>query len=212
MGDEPTTKERLIEAASVIFAEKGYRHATVAEICQAAGANIAAVNYHFGDKANLYKEVWDYLSKAGEARFPIPESHEEVGAEEWLRLFLRSRLRRIFADGSAGLFPKLIYREMSECTPQHDLLARTYLKPNIVRVEQAIRDFMGTAIDEIRLALLTHNFMGIQISLNMGYQKFRNHPAHLIRFGSITDSEPYIRQIETFALGGLKEVRRGLTS
>ena len=52
------TKERLLKAASEIFAEKGFRDATVAEICEAAEANIAAVNYHFGNKETLYDEVW----------------------------------------------------------------------------------------------------------------------------------------------------------
>ena len=52
------TRERLLLTASMIFAEKGYHEATIAEICQQAETNIAAVNYHFQDKENLYLQAW----------------------------------------------------------------------------------------------------------------------------------------------------------
>jgi AcrR family transcriptional regulator len=211
MHENQTTKDRLIEAAGLIFAEKGYRQATIAEISEAAEANIAAVNYHFGDKANLYAEVWRHLSRKAGEEFPVPEAHHDVGAEEWLRLFLRSRLGRIFADGPAGLFAKLIFREMHEFTPQHDVLAQTYLKPNRERVRAAISDFMGRGVDAAALDIATANFMGVHISLNLGFQKHRLHPEHAQRFAAMTDSEPLIRQMEAFAIGGLREVKQSLT-
>ena len=54
------TRNRLLTAASRIFAEKGFQEATIAEICEQAKANIASVNYHFRDKETLYLESWRF--------------------------------------------------------------------------------------------------------------------------------------------------------
>jgi AcrR family transcriptional regulator len=62
--DAGRTSKKLLAAASEVFAQKGYRDATISEICERAGANVAAVNYHFGDKETLYKEAWRHSFSA----------------------------------------------------------------------------------------------------------------------------------------------------
>ena len=59
------TRRQLLEAAGEVFAEAGFRDATVREICRRAGANIAAISYHFGDKEKLYAEVLRLLAEKG---------------------------------------------------------------------------------------------------------------------------------------------------
>ncbi|MDH4203877.1 MAG: TetR family transcriptional regulator, partial [Phycisphaerae bacterium] len=51
-------KAQLLEAATKVFARKGYDKTTVADICQTAKSNTASVNYYFGSKEELYAEVW----------------------------------------------------------------------------------------------------------------------------------------------------------
>lgn len=50
-------KQRIVDAAADVFALKGFEATTVREITDAAGANVAAVNYHFGSKAGLLRAV-----------------------------------------------------------------------------------------------------------------------------------------------------------
>ncbi|MEZ6037106.1 MAG: TetR/AcrR family transcriptional regulator [Planctomycetota bacterium] len=51
------TKTALLDAAEELFAEQGFAATSLRELTQRASANIAAVNYHFGSKADLAKEV-----------------------------------------------------------------------------------------------------------------------------------------------------------
>src|SRR5580658_7522029 len=62
--DPDLTRDKLIDAAGTVFAERGYRSATIREICRRAGANVAAVNYTFGDKMGLYTEVLRHSVRA----------------------------------------------------------------------------------------------------------------------------------------------------
>ena len=57
MSASDDTRQRLLQAAGQLFAEKGYEGASVRDICKKAQANFAAVNYHFHDKERLYIEA-----------------------------------------------------------------------------------------------------------------------------------------------------------
>ncbi|MBP5320949.1 MAG: TetR/AcrR family transcriptional regulator [Kiritimatiellae bacterium] len=54
---DQTTRAKILEAATTVFAEKGFRDGTTRMICQAAKVNVALVNYYFRSKHDLYKEV-----------------------------------------------------------------------------------------------------------------------------------------------------------
>src|SRR5215475_15617031 len=86
------TRQRVLEAAGEVFAARGFRAATVREICQRAKANLAAVNYHFGDKERLYAAVLQYTFHCAEP-YPLDLGlGGEASEEERLRAFIRSHL------------------------------------------------------------------------------------------------------------------------
>lgn len=55
--DRQETKEKLLDAAESLFARKSFDDVSVRELAAAAGVNVAAVNYHFQGKENLFCEV-----------------------------------------------------------------------------------------------------------------------------------------------------------
>src|SRR5258705_8518020 len=54
---EENTREKILSAAGEVFAEQGFEGATIRAITERAGVNVAAVNYHFRDKAELFTRV-----------------------------------------------------------------------------------------------------------------------------------------------------------
>ena len=64
------TRNRLIEAAGEVFAEQGFRNATVRDICDRAGANLASVNYHFQSKEQLYATVLRHAHGCSVDQYP----------------------------------------------------------------------------------------------------------------------------------------------
>src|SRR5262245_13578045 len=89
------TRSRLIDAAGEMFAELGFHQTTVREISQRAGANIAAVNYHFRDKTGLYTEVVRQSMKAAALDKVRAAFDQHAPPEEILRAVIRARLESL---------------------------------------------------------------------------------------------------------------------
>ena len=83
------TNERLLAAATDVFADVGYRAATLREICRRGNANIAAVNYHFHDKQQLYATVLDQAVSAGSEELMQIAAEQALPSEEKLRHFIQ---------------------------------------------------------------------------------------------------------------------------
>ena len=211
MPEIPTTKERLLKAACGIFAEKGYRDTTVAEICEAAEANIAAVNYHFGDKETLYDAVWRHAFAITSTTFPIDGGvAEDAGVEECLYGYASALLHRIFNAGEAGLFPRLLHQEMAAPTLALDKIAKEALLPQSQQVEKAIRKQFGDDCDEHILWLCTHSVIGQCAFYNFS----RPLRERVTGCGEMTEEgiDQIARHIATFSKGGLNAIKENTQS
>ena len=108
------TRNRVLNAACEVFAEKGYRNAKVAEICRRAGANVAAVNYYFGDKATLYSKAWQHAFNESDMPDSVVPAH--TSPEDQLRNHIHSLIRNFMEKGLQGYFTRLYLMELANPT------------------------------------------------------------------------------------------------
>jgi AcrR family transcriptional regulator len=128
-------REQLISHATRIFAAKGFAAATTREICDAAGANIAAIHYYFGDKEGLYRAALLQPIKemtAAFGRFDDPS----LPFDQAMRMFLAPFIAPSTGDLDRDVIrihlremmePSEVFREITAQTivPAHNLLAAT---------------------------------------------------------------------------------------
>lgn len=136
------TRRRLVDAGAKLFAERGFNDVTVREICAAAGANVAAVNYHFGDKLGLYAAV---MRIAVDAMREVNEAAMRAGAqgdaEHRLRRYIRVFVERIGAIKGNHWIYRLISREFSDPTPAFDMVIEEGVRPRF--------DYLCTVVGQL---------------------------------------------------------------
>jgi TetR/AcrR family transcriptional regulator, regulator of cefoperazone and chloramphenicol sensitivity len=151
---DDATRHQLLEAAGEVFAEVGFREATVREICRRAGANIAAINYHFGDKENLYLEVLRYAHGKTLSKYPpLLGVAADASPEKKLRAFIHSMMKRIFDKGPTSWHGKLMSREMIEPTKALDSLVEERMRPMVSQLWKIIAEILDCPVNDERVRL-----------------------------------------------------------
>lgn len=148
------TRKRLLRAAGEIFARKGFREATVREICARAGANVAAINYHFGSKENLYAELLKSVFDEAVRRHPpdmgLPP---EAPAERRLEAFVRSMLRRVLAKGKNAWHARILAREMASPTRMLGDFVDSSIIPQNRKLRAIVAELLGPGAAPAEVAL-----------------------------------------------------------
>ena len=151
-GHGADTRQRLLEAALRLFTERGFAKVTVRDITGLAKANLAAVSYHFRDKAGLYEQVLELgLRFAQELNAETILPREGHTPEERLRHYVRTYLPRIIRSDRRGGIYQLLKHEMANPTP----IARTYVQaaimPRIEFLMEVVRELLGDAATDDRV-------------------------------------------------------------
>jgi TetR/AcrR family transcriptional regulator, regulator of cefoperazone and chloramphenicol sensitivity len=156
------TRRRLLEAAGEVFAEQGFRQATVRDICARAGANVAAVNYHFRDKLGLYTAALQHWMGAAMDKYPPDGGLPPDAPAEWrLRAFVRSFCFRLLDQGVPAWHGRLMAREMADPTPGAiDALVESHMRPQAQGLFGLIRILLGPEAPEERVRFFAFSVVG----------------------------------------------------
>jgi AcrR family transcriptional regulator len=138
--NQDDTRQRVLHAAGQIFADKGYDATTVREICARAGANQAAVNYHFRDKENLYVEAVQHAHCVGMDE-TMPDWTARTPPSEKLRQFVEGMLSHLLDPSRPDWHAQLMMRELSHPTDACVKLVDAYIRPKA--------DLLGSILAEM---------------------------------------------------------------
>jgi len=151
------TREALVEAAAVVFAENGYEGGSVRDITRRAQANQAAINYHFGGKEGLYREVLRMVfAVLKESDVLDAERLDSLEPTEALRLFVRQMLLPLLKRSVLARYIKILNWEILQRTDIFQDLAMAENASLVTSAERLVRRFLGesASAEEVAVASL----------------------------------------------------------
>ncbi|MDI6796221.1 MAG: CerR family C-terminal domain-containing protein [Desulfatibacillaceae bacterium] len=210
---EEDAQDRILDAAEILFAQKGFAGVAVREITSAARVNVAAVNYHFGSKKALYLEVfrqrWVARVKRVQQFFLARlEAAEKDDHPE--KVFARALAEAILAgplkEEERLRHAQLIGREMIQPTEAFALVMEHAFKPMIDLCVDYFAKTRPQDSGKLTLTLDSFSLFGMIIYFNLA----RPVISHVT--GRAYDkefTEQIVEHIATFAANGLAGRRAG---
>jgi AcrR family transcriptional regulator len=145
--DEKSVKHKIIDTAGDVFGRMGYKAATIREICKTAGVNVAAINYHFGGKKELYRTVVTELISRTFNLYPLDEGVDSRSDPETrLRAFVRGTLMRLIAPGGLSGYPgkgQLVARELADPSIFLNDMVDEFIRPAAAVLSGIVADMLG---------------------------------------------------------------------
>ena len=154
------TRDKLLEVAEQVFADRGYQAATIREICVRAGANVAAVNYHFGDKLGLYTEVLQQSIRAAQIDAVRSALDKTAPAEEILRAVIRARLQGVCRGDLPAWHLRILTHEMAQPSPAFQQFINKIGRPIFKRLLELIGGMIGLPPDDEKTQLCAVSVIG----------------------------------------------------
>lgn len=192
-------RQRLLVAAEEVFARRGFDGATVREICDRAGMNVAAINYHFGDKERLYTETVRNAHQCGMAQMRLAEWPAEAPPAAKLRDFIQVMARTMHEPVRPTAL-QLMMRELSNPSPAAQAVVRESIQP----MAHALRAIVAELFP--RLPAAQHLMIGFSVVGQCLYYRQNRHVSELL-FGAehvaALDADAVADHITRFTLAAL---------
>jgi len=199
------TRERILDQAEVLFAREGFQAVSVRKITSAARCNLAAVNYHFGNKEKLYLEVFR-ARWAPRARRVHEGFRKSLSAQDSLspravvRALAQAFLQGPLSDEERLRHSQLMTREMTQPTAAFEQMAEQVIQPFFKELADRLRAVLPEELGKEREMLNVFSIFGMVLYFNFAR----------VAVSRLTGREydaafkaRLVEQITEFSLGGL---------
>ncbi len=205
-----TPRKRILDAAIQVFGRKGYKAATVRDICNAAGVNLAALNYYFGNKEALYRTAVTNLLEQAIERYPADKgAGSGADPEKRLKCFIKAILCRLLAPGGISGYQnqgRLLARELADPSPVLDTMVQDHIRPQAKILSAIIAELIGTNTARDRIMRCAFSIIGQCFYYGYAWPiTTRLHPMDLNDPAVIENLADHIAE---FSLNGLKGLAR----
>jgi len=198
-------KDRILDEAEALFAEKGFHAVTVREITQAARCNLAAVNYHFGNKQNLYLEVFRsrWIPRARRVQTCFKDAlsaHHGSSLAGIVHALAEAFLKGPLTDDERLRHSQLMIREMAMPGLATDMLVDEVIKPFFGELALLLEPYLRAEAERERVMLDIVSIFAMVIYFN-----FARLPIMRVT-GEVYDDlfkDRLVRHIVRFCLTGL---------
>ena len=198
------TRERLLESAIAVFAEKGYHEATLAEICRRADANGAAANYYFRSKENLYREAWRRAFQRSLAAHPVDGGlPADSTPRQRLEAMVHAMVARV-ADPRSCEFD-IVRHEHGSPTGLLQEIMRESIEPLRLYLREIVQDLLGSAATPEDVQLCQRSTIAQCLHMMM---LTRPHSRHVGPPPLELPNQVVADHIVRFSLAGIAETRR----
>ncbi len=200
-----STREKLLSSAADVFMEKGFRDATVSEICSRAGANISAVNYHFGNKEALYQQAWRHSYAESVRAHPQDGGvSADAPAEERLRGHMKALIARISDVHNRDFY--ICQMEIANPTGLLEEVVKVELDPQREKTLALVRELLGPEATEQQVVFCETCVISMCINpISMRRVRQREGNAGAPRV--VHDLGAFADHAVRFALAGIAEIR-----
>jgi AcrR family transcriptional regulator len=204
------TGDRILDEAEILFARKGYHGVSIREITNAARCNLAAVNYHFGNKQNLYLEVfrsrWMPRAMQLNASFrKTLKSNAAITPSTVIQSLARAFLDGPLTDTERRRHHQLISGELAQPTEAFELMADQVLQPLFNNLLDDLQAAMPEETEDEQMALNAFSILAMVLYFNLARP-------FISRFTGYRIDDDFntrvVDHIVDFSLNGLASSRR----
>lgn len=141
---EDSSREKLLDAAILLFADLGYEPVSTAAVARAAGLSQSMVHYHFGSKEQLWREAITRLMRRRGRFFPIARLElTDLNPLERLKVLIR---RLVEANAAEPHYMRILSHEAMARTPRFEWMMEEYVRPGIDAFDEAITGAMAQGL------------------------------------------------------------------